>query len=80
MVNHASGVQCVQTVMDTLDSEIGRDDQVMTGNLRKPFPEGACAVCTLLDAAAYALVEGGTSGIFTPMFFFLARKPERPGG
>ena len=51
-----------------------------TGERLRLFPEGACAVCTLLDAAAYALVEGGKSGIFTPMFFFLARKPLRPGG
>ncbi len=50
------------------------------GERLRLFPEGACAVCTLLDAAAYALVEGGKSGIFTPMFFFLARKPPRPGG
>ncbi len=42
------------------------------------FPEGARAVSTLLNRAADALVEGGRSGIFTPMFFFLARKPERP--
>ena len=39
------------------------------------FPEGARAVSTLLNAAADALVEGGRSGVFTPMFFFLARKP-----
>ncbi|MCY3828442.1 MAG: methyltransferase domain-containing protein [Rhodospirillaceae bacterium] len=44
------------------------------------FPEGTRAVSTLLNRAADALVEGGRSGIFTPMFFFLARKPERPAG
>ena len=38
-------------------------------------PKGTRAVSTLLHATAYALVEGGKSGIFTPMFFFLARKP-----
>ena len=43
------------------------------------FPEGSRAVSTLLNAAADALVEGGRSGIFTPMFFFLARKPSRSG-
>ncbi len=42
------------------------------------FPNGSRAVSTLLNAAADALVEGGRSGIFTPMFFFLARKPLRP--
>ena len=38
-------------------------------------PEGTTAVSTLLNEGADALVEGGESGIFTPMFFFLARKP-----
>ena len=42
-------------------------------------PEGARTVSTLLNAAADALVEGGKSGVFTPMFFFLARKPGRSG-
>ena len=50
------------------------------GERLRVFPKGSRAVSTLLDAAAYALVEGGKSGIFPPMFFFLARKPERPGG
>ncbi|MCY4191170.1 MAG: hypothetical protein OXC54_02155 [Rhodospirillaceae bacterium] len=39
------------------------------------FPDGSRAVSTLLNRAADALVEGGRAGIFTPMFFFLARKP-----
>ena len=41
------------------------------------FPEGSAAVSTLLNRAADSLVEGGKSGIFTPMFFYLARKPRR---
>ena len=41
-------------------------------------PKGTRAVSTLLNATADALVEGGKSGIFTPMFFFLARKPGPP--
>ena len=45
------------------------------GERLRLVPEGARAVSTLLNAAADALVEGGKSGIFTPMFFFLARKP-----
>ena len=45
------------------------------GERLRVVPEGARAVCTLLCAAADALVEGGKSGVFTPMFFFLARKP-----
>ena len=38
-------------------------------------PEGTRTVSTILNRAADALVEGGKSGVFTPMFFFLARKP-----
>ena len=50
------------------------------GERLRLFPEGSRAVSTLLNSAADALVEGGKSGIFTPMFFFLARKPGRPEG
>ncbi len=50
------------------------------GERLRLFPEGSRAVSTLLNAAADALVEGGKSGIFTPMFFFLASKPPRPEG
>ncbi|MDE0408208.1 MAG: methyltransferase domain-containing protein [Alphaproteobacteria bacterium] len=49
------------------------------GERLRLFPKGSRAVSTLLNAAADALVEGGRTGIFTPMFFFLARKPSRPG-
>ena len=38
-------------------------------------PEGTTAVSTLLNDGADALTEGGKTGIFTPMYFFLARKP-----
>ncbi|MEO5721781.1 MAG: methyltransferase domain-containing protein [Chthoniobacterales bacterium] len=38
-------------------------------------PRGSTAVATFLEAGARALVAGGKSGIFTPMFFFHARKP-----
>ena len=37
-------------------------------------PTGATAVSTLLNAGGDALVAGGKYGVFTPMFFFLARK------
>ena len=47
------------------------------GERLRLFPEGARAVSTLLNAGADALVDGGKSGVFTPMFFFLARKPGR---
>ena len=48
------------------------------GERLRLFPEGARAVSTILNAGADALVAGGRSGVFTPMFFFLARKPARP--
>lgn len=38
-------------------------------------PAGCTAVSTFLNRGADALVEGGESGVFTPMYFFLARKP-----
>ncbi|XP_021619756.1 cycloartenol-C-24-methyltransferase isoform X2 [Manihot esculenta] len=38
-------------------------------------PEGSQRVQAFLEQAADALVEGGKKGIFTPMYFFLARKP-----
>lgn len=38
-------------------------------------PEGTAAVSTLLNDGADALVEGGETGIFTPMFYFHACKP-----
>ncbi len=45
------------------------------GERLRLVPEGSRAVSTLLNAGADALVEGGESGIFTPMYYFLARKP-----
>ena len=42
-------------------------------------PEGVTAVSTLLNRAADALVDGGRHGVFTPMFFFLARRPLHEG-
>ncbi len=49
------------------------------GERLRVFPEGTTMVSTLLNRAADALIEGGKSGIFTPMFFFLARKPRHSG-
>ncbi len=43
------------------------------------LPQGSTAVSTLLNQGADSLVDGGRSGIFTPMFFFLARKPPHSG-
>jgi sterol 24-C-methyltransferase len=38
-------------------------------------PKGAVEVSNFLNRAAVALVRGGETDIFTPMFFFHARKP-----
>ena len=38
-------------------------------------PKGSHAVSTLLNNAATALVQGGETGIFTPMYFFHVKKP-----
>ena len=38
-------------------------------------PEGSAAVSDILNTAADALVQGGETGIFTPLYFFHARKP-----
>jgi sterol 24-C-methyltransferase len=40
-------------------------------------PKGSTAVSSFLNAGAEALVQGGVTGIFTPMFFFHARKPNK---
>jgi sterol 24-C-methyltransferase len=38
-------------------------------------PKGSLEVASMLERAADGLVAGGKKGIFTPLFFFLARKP-----
>jgi hypothetical protein len=38
-------------------------------------PKGSLEVATMLERAADGLVAGGKKGIFTPLFFFLVRKP-----
>jgi sterol 24-C-methyltransferase len=40
-------------------------------------PEGSREISTVLNAGADALVEGGLTGVFTPMYYYLAIKPER---
>ena len=45
------------------------------GERLRMVPQGTRAVSTILNKGADALVEGGQSGVFTPMFFFLTRKP-----
>jgi sterol 24-C-methyltransferase len=48
---------------------------VRVGETLRLVPEGTHAVSTFLNKGADALIAGGESGIFTPVFFFLARKP-----
>mmetsp|Transcript_33996 Transcript_33996/g.96315 ORF Transcript_33996/g.96315 Transcript_33996/m.96315 type:complete len:103 (-) Transcript_33996:357-665(-) len=38
-------------------------------------PKGSSDVSTFLETGADALVEGGKKELFTPMYFFVARKP-----
>ena len=45
------------------------------GEWLRVVPQGARTVSTMLNRGADAFVAGGKSGIFTPMYFFLARKP-----
>lgn len=40
-------------------------------------PKGSLEVASMLERAADGLVAGGKQGIFTPLFFFLVRKPAR---
>eukprot|EP00741_Cyanophora_paradoxa_P024439 tig00022075_g23596.t1 len=42
-------------------------------------PKGSAQVQVFLETAAKALVKGGELGIFSPMFYTLARKPESSG-
>ncbi|MCE2456092.1 MAG: class I SAM-dependent methyltransferase [Gemmatimonadetes bacterium] len=39
------------------------------------FPRGASSVVRFMDRTAEAYVAGGATGIFTPLYCFLARKP-----
>ncbi len=39
------------------------------------FPKGSAEVVRLMDRTANAYVAGGKSGLFTPLYCFLARKP-----
>ncbi|EEE51997.1 hypothetical protein OsJ_33689 [Oryza sativa Japonica Group] len=38
-------------------------------------PEGSLRICRFLATSVDSLVKGGKEGIFTPLFFVLARKP-----
>lgn len=45
------------------------------GEKLRIVPEGAQEISSALNAGADALVDGGIAGVFTPMFYYLARKP-----
>ena len=47
------------------------------GEKLRIVPEGAREVSTLLKEGADALVDGGVAGVFTPMRYYLAIKPDR---
>ena len=44
--------------------------------LLRIFPKGSADVVRLMDRTANAYVAGGRTGIFTPLYCFLARKPD----
>lgn len=59
-------------------SPLGRKSLMGTFRLAEMlglFPRGSSDVVALLDRTAISYVEGGRSGIFTPLYCFLARKP-----
>ncbi|MYF96373.1 MAG: hypothetical protein F4210_12870, partial [Holophagales bacterium] len=45
--------------------------------LLRLLPNGSAEVVRLLDRTAEAYVAGGKTGVFTPLYCFLARKPLR---
>ena len=55
--------------------------KITTGVLRvlervRAVPKGSLAISEVLNVAADSLVAGGRLGIFTPMYYHKARKPE----
>ena len=50
------------------------------GEAVRLVPSGTRQLSTALNEGADALVEGGEIGVFTPMYFFLVRKPSLPDG
>ncbi len=53
---------------------------LLVGERLRVVPEGAREISTVLNKGADALVEGGIAGVFTPMFYYLAVKPEATEG
>ena len=64
---------------DLLGVPLGRRASIGTFKIAEALrvsPKGSSAVVEMLDQTATAYVAGGKSGIFTPLYCFLARKPQ----
>ena len=48
---------------------------LQVGEMLRIFPKGSADVVRLMDRTANAYTAGGETGIFTPLYCFLARKP-----
>lgn len=80
---HTPWYRPMESQSGTLSSAFRRTPlgrEVMIGALRlaevfRFFPKGTSAVVRLMDRTAKAYVAGGKSGIFSPLYCFLARKP-----
>ncbi len=75
--------QPMQAGRKTLDNAfrripLGRKALIGTSKLAEKlgmFPKGSTEVVRLMDRTARAYVAGGKTGLFTPLYCFLARKP-----
>jgi sterol 24-C-methyltransferase len=70
-----SGKLSLQGFKHTFAGRLATNALVRVLEAAKIAPKGSTAVSSFLNAGAKALVRGGESGIFTPMFFFHVRKP-----
>lgn len=80
MLHHSCGPATFSTRADFRTTKVGRKvtHALVAGLERLSFaPKGSLEVANMLERAADGLVAGGKQGIFTPLFFFLARKPTR---
>ena len=49
---------------------------VRLAEIARVFPKGSADVVAMMDNTAHAYAVGGRTGIFTPLYCFLARKPD----
>jgi len=72
---------CVASMLCFTDFRTTKTGRMLTHALVKNLerfgvaPKGSVEVSNMLERAADGLVAGGKQGIFTPLFFFLVRKP-----